>query len=63
MVWFDIVVNTGGELTSCTVMANNWESVAVPSDTVTLMWRMPSWDSEGVQVNTPVVVLNDELAG
>ena len=35
MVWFDIVVNMGGELTSCTVMVNDWESVDVPSDTVT----------------------------
>ena len=35
MVWFDIVVNMGGELTSCTVIVNDWESVDVPSDTVT----------------------------
>ena len=35
MVWFDIVVSAGIELTSRTVMVNDWESVDVPSDTVT----------------------------
>ena len=36
-VWFGIAANTGGVLTSRTVMVNSWESVAVPSYTVTLM--------------------------
>ena len=30
--------------------------MAVPSDTVTLMWCMPFWDSVGVHVNAPVVL-------
>ena len=37
-------------------MVNVWESVAVPSYTVTLMECMPFCDSVGVQVNTPVVL-------
>ena len=63
IVWFDIVFSAGIELTSCTVMVNSWESVAVPSDTVTLMECMPFCDSAGVQMNTPVVVLSEEPVG
>ena len=35
IVWFGVRYNIGGELTSRTVMVNDWESVDVPSDTVT----------------------------